>query len=262
MISCVIHTYNSEVYLEKVILSVLFCDEIVIIDMHSTDGTLEIAKKYGCNVFLHENIGFADPARAFGVSHCTHNWILAVDSDEIIPTALAAELVKLSIANNADVIFISRRNFMFGREILGSGWGYSNDVIPRFFKKEFLKYGHEVHNFTFINPLARTKKIISSNLSIVHFNYNSVSQFIGKLDSYTNFETVKFQKSDFLVFRIFYHFIREFFGRLILLRGYKDGWIGVYLALAMAFYRGSVIAKKNLPSKNDVIEIYKKLNVK
>ena len=43
-ISVVIHTYNSEKFLERVLNSVSGFDEIVICDMYSTDKTLEIAK--------------------------------------------------------------------------------------------------------------------------------------------------------------------------------------------------------------------------
>ena len=88
-ISCIIHTQNSELFLPEVIRSVIWCNEIVIIDMVSTDATLEIAKTFGCKIISHKNIGFADPARQFGLEQTTHNWVLAIDSDEIVPKLLA-----------------------------------------------------------------------------------------------------------------------------------------------------------------------------
>lgn len=260
-VSCVIHTYNSEKYLSKCLASVSWCDEIVIVDMYSTDRTLEIAKEFGAKIYMHENIGYADPARAFGLSKCSNDWILALDSDEMIPGKLKYQLFNEIEKNKFDVYNISRRNFFFGREILGSGWGYKNDLVPRLFKKGFLNYGTEVHNFNKIEPNARVGEIVSKDISIIHFNYDSVNQFIRKLNTYTDNEvnSTKYNYKGKPAFKIIYHFFREVLGRFIYKKGYKDGWIGLYLALAMAFYRASAVAKSNLPKENEVIEIYKNL---
>ena len=263
-ISCVIHTYNSEKYLEQCLESVKWCDEIVIIDMYSTDNTLQIAKKYNCNIFMHENVGYADPARAYGLSKCKNEWILALDSDEIVMSQLREELMNIANRDKYDVVKISFRNFFFGREILGSGWGYKDQVIPRFFKKSFFSYTDEVHNFTKISDNARIGYIIDKDKSIIHFNYDSVSQFISKLNRYTDFEvkSTKYNYKGKPTLKIIYHFFREVLGRFIYKKGYKDGWIGLYLALGMAFYRASAIAKANLPKEDEVINLYKHMHSK
>ena len=58
-ISAIIHTFNSAKYLEKCLESIKSVDEILICDMHSTDKTIEIAKKFGCRIIYHKNTGFA-----------------------------------------------------------------------------------------------------------------------------------------------------------------------------------------------------------
>ena len=261
-ISCIIHTYNSEKYLIQCLESVKWCDEIVIIDMYSNDNTLEIAKKYNCKIYMHKNLGFADPARSYGLSKSSNDWILAVDSDEVIMPKLQVELKNIVNTNKYDVVYISFRNYFFGKEIIGSGWGYKDQVIPRFFKKGFLNYTNEVHNFIQINNNARIGKIIDKEKSIIHFNYDSVSQFISKLNRYTDFETAstKYSYKGHPMRKIIYHFFREMLGRFVYKRGYKDGWVGLYLALGMAFYRASAVAKANLSTEKEVIESYKRLN--
>jgi glycosyltransferase involved in cell wall biosynthesis len=259
-ISCVIHTYNSEKYLEQCLNSVKWCDEIVIIDMYSNDRTLDIAKHYNAKIYMHKNIGFADPARAFGLSKCSNPWILALDSDEIVTPKLKEELIDIVQKDLYDVVKISFRNFFFGREIIGSGWGYKDQVIPRFFKKGYLNYADEVHNFVKVSDKARIGKIIDKDKSIIHFNYDSVSQFISKLSRYTDFEvnSTKYNYKGNPGLKIMYHFFREVLGRFVYKKGYRDGWIGLYLALGMAFYRASAIAKANLPKEEDVIKSYQK----
>ena len=263
-ISCVVHTYNSEKYLEQCLSSIIdFVDEIVIIDMYSNDKTLDIAKKYNAKIYMHENLGYADPARAFGLSKCSYNWILALDSDEMITNQLKSKLKGIVEKDLYDVVKISRRNFFFGREIVGSGWGYKDDVIPRFFKKGFLTYGSEVHNFTQIDSNAKIGQIIDKEASIIHFNYDSVSQFIRKLNTYTDNEvnSTKYNYKGNPARKIIYHFFRELLGRFIYKKGYKDGWVGLYLALGMAFYRASAVAKANLPSEEEVIKSYQEYEV-
>lgn len=253
-ISCVIHTFNSEQYLEVCLSSVRWCDEIVVIDMHSTDRTVEIAKKFGAKVYFHENVGFADPARPFGLSQCSHSWVLAIDSDEIVPPKLAERLWEIAKNDCFDVVKISFRNYFFGRELLGSGWGYKSQVIPRFYKKGFITYGTEVHNFVRLASNARLGTIVDRERSICHLNYYSVHQFIRKLNTYTDNEVLstKYHYKNHPAARILYHSVREFGGRFFLMGGYRDGWVGLYLALAMAFYRASAVAKANTPSAADV----------
>lgn len=260
-ISCVIHTYNSEKYLELCLNSVKWCDEIVIIDMYSTDNTLNIARKFGAKIYMHENVGYADPARAYGLSKCSYDWVLSIDSDEVLLPELRDKLIRLTNEDIFDVISISRRNFFFGRELKGSGWSYEDDVIPRFFKKGYLTYGKEVHNFIKVEPNARVGKIVGKDTAIIHFNYDSVCQFIQKLNSYTDLEvsSTKYNYKGKPALKILYHYFREFFGRFFYKKGYKDGWIGLYLAFAMGFYRASAVAKANLPTSNQVIAFYKGL---
>jgi len=260
-VSCVIHTYNSEKYLKECLSSVKWCDEIVIVDMYSTDKTLEIAKEYGSKIYMHENVGYADPARAFGLSKCSYDWVLALDSDELIPKKLKDRLLQEIAQNKFDVFKISFRNFFFGQELLGSGWGYKDQVIARCFKKGFLTYGNEVHNFNKISDNAKIGSIIGKDISIIHFNYDSVNQFIRKLNTYTDNEvnSTKYNYKGSPARKIIYHFFREVLGRFIYKKGYKDGWLGLYLSLAMAFYRASAVAKSNLPSEDEVIDVYKNI---
>lgn len=258
-ISCVMHTYNSERFLDQALKSVQWADELVVIDMHSTDKTLEIAKKYNAKIVFHENLGYADPARQFGLNQCTGDWILALDSDELISPKLALKIREWSLQNEFQVFAIGRRNFFFGRELHGSGWSYKNDLEKRFFKKGFLSYGNLVHDF--IRPHANAKIFIHSEIesSIIHFNYNSVHHFIQKLNGYTDLESAKPENKNSPLRKMAYQILREFFGRFFILKGYKDGWVGFYLSFAMAFYRCTSIAKANLPTDKEAIEIYKQM---
>ena len=49
-LTILIPTFNNENIVEAAIRSVLWADEILVIDSFSTDKTIEIAKKYGARV--------------------------------------------------------------------------------------------------------------------------------------------------------------------------------------------------------------------
>jgi len=259
-ISAVIHTFNSEIFLKECLSHLQWCDEIVVVDMFSTDQTRTIAQAAKANIYLHENVGYADPARQFGLSKCSHDWILAIDSDEIVPEILAQKIQTFLKSPNADVVHLCFRNYFFGRELKGSGWSYRDLHVPRLFKKTSLNYGSAVHDFIQISGTARLDQWIERDLAVIHFNYLSVEHFISKLNRYTNFEARKLTAGKNPFYQMSYHFMREFFGRLIILRGYQDGWVGIYLSLAMAFYRWTAIAKANLPDEKNAIELYKEIS--
>src|SRR3989339_2085316 len=142
-ISVVIHTYNSEKYLEKCLESVKTCEEIVICDMHSTDRTIEIAQKYGAKIVYHENVGFADPARNFALSHATQDWILVLDSDEMVTPELLAYLreYQTNYQTNYKVVYIPRKNILLGKVL----WSWYPNSIMRFFKNGVVTFDEKVH---------------------------------------------------------------------------------------------------------------------
>jgi glycosyltransferase involved in cell wall biosynthesis len=78
-ISVVIHTFNSEKFLERVLSSVKDFDEIIICDMYSTDRTQEIAQKYNCKIIYHEKCEIPESARNFAIRAASNEWILVVD---------------------------------------------------------------------------------------------------------------------------------------------------------------------------------------
>ena len=84
-ISILIHTLNEERNIRNCLETVKWADEIIIIDMYSDDRTVEITKEYTDKIFYHERMGYADPARQFGLEKATHEWVLQVDADELVP---------------------------------------------------------------------------------------------------------------------------------------------------------------------------------
>src|SRR5690348_14272302 len=97
MISVTILTKNSEETLVKTLDSLALFDEVLILDNGSTDRTLDLARKYP-NVVIHHSpfIGFG-PLHNLATRLAKNDWILSVDSDEVITPELAKEILKLKL---------------------------------------------------------------------------------------------------------------------------------------------------------------------
>ena len=239
-ISVVIHTYNSEKFLERVLNSVSGFDEIVICDMYSTDKTLEIAKKYNTRIIFHEPCNPPEPARNFAIHSATWEWVLVVDSDEVVPLALKQYLYAyIRQSNPPEGLWIPRKNYLMGRFMHGD----YPDYILRFFRKEGAYWPPYVH--TVPQLAGKTVKIPTQrkDLAFVHLINNPLNLKWRKLNAYTDNEVLKRSGKSYSYWSLFYAPAYRFIKAYILKGGFRDGKAGLVNAGMEAFYKFTTIAK-------------------
>lgn len=247
-LSVVINTKNAEKTLELALKSVKFADEIVVVDMKSTDDTLKIAKKYTSSVFTHKDVGYVEPARNFAISKAKGDWILILDADEEVPqelkktiTGIVSESAKGEFTANC--YYIPRKNYIFGKWIEKTGWW--PDHVLRLFKKGFVEWADEIHSI----PITRgeVKELpASENIAIVHHNYQHVSQYIDRMNHYSDIqakEIVESKGKKTSSKYIFKKFSSELLSRLFAQRGINDGAHGLSLSLLQSISEASVAMK-------------------
>ena len=246
-ISAVLNTLNEEKRLPFALRSVKsWVDEIIVVDMHSTDATREIAERFGARVFLHEPLGYADPARAFALEQATGDWIVLLDADELVPQALSERLTQVAAGDEADVVVIPWLNYLLGAPLRRTGWGPEQDSHERFFRRGSVSSSGNIHGFLGIRPGARVLQLpYAEGLAVVHFNYVDVSHFVEKLNRYTDIEAVRQRANpkSGSTLHAMSRSGREFFARYLRFQGYKDGWRGFYLSALMAVYKLVIAAK-------------------
>ena len=113
-ISAYIIAYNEADKIRDCINSVLWADEIILIDSHSDDGTSEIAESLGAKVIHIPFNGYGN-LRNQAISHCSHDWILSLDSDERCTEKVKDEILSLLPDASLDIYHIPRKNFFMGR---------------------------------------------------------------------------------------------------------------------------------------------------
>jgi len=242
-ISAVINVRNEAEHLEKCLKSIKdFADEIIIVDMKSTDDSVKIAKRYGSKIFSYKPMKFVEPARNYALSKATGKWILLLDPDEFLSKTLKKELKKTTTRSDVDFIKIPRQNFIFGKWIRHANcWP---DYLIRFFKKGAVTWQNEIHS----QPVTKGNGLTfldSEKLAIKHNNYQNINQFILRSLRYSNIQADELIKKDYKIKTSDFILkpIQEFNSRFFYAGGYKDGLHGLIFCLLQGFAIGLIYIK-------------------
>lgn len=121
-VSAVLITKDAAGQLEACLASLSFCDEIVVVDSGSEDGTRELAARHGARVIESEWRGFG-PQKQFAVEQAGNDWVLCVDADERVGKALREAILAVLPAPTFGAYRFARCNRFMGR-YLRHGEGY------------------------------------------------------------------------------------------------------------------------------------------
>ena len=173
-ITALILAKNEEQNIEDCIKTVLFCDEVLVIDDFSTDRTKEIAERLGAKVLQRSMNGDWGGQQTFAIRSAAHPWVLFVDADERISEALAEEIKATVAKGNQNAYWIKRRNrFHFNKATHGI-------LHPDWVNRLFPAAGSYVEGF--VHPKIKApypnKKLKSP---MYHYTYDNWEQYLGKL---------------------------------------------------------------------------------
>ena len=233
-ISAVINTWNEAKNLAECLDSLDFVDEIIVVDMASTDNTKQIAKQYTDKVYEHPAAGYVEPARNFAQAKASGNWILIVDADERVPRTLADKLVDIAANDEADFVRVPRKNLVFDQWLKYSRWWPDYNI--RFFKKGYVTWSDAIHR----PPITNGQGInldADPKYALLHHHYRTLDEYLERMVRYTNqqakellAEGYQFSLSD-LVSKPIGEFLSRFFAG----EGFKDGLHGLAIAILQAF---------------------------
>lgn len=249
-ISVTILVKNSEETLEATLESVRDFSEVVVLDTGSTDATLQIAEKFfNVKVFHAPFQGFG-PTHNLASSLASHDYILSLDSDEVLSSELIQEIKDLSLDPSCTYA-ISRDNYYRGKHIKGcSGW--YPDFVTRLYNRKSTSF----------NDAAVHEKIIQGSLkkvslkhSMTHIPYRKVEDFLYKMQTYTTLfaEQHKGHKSSSLSKAII-HSLACFIKSYIIKRGFLLGYEGFFISLYnghVAFYKYIKLLEGNQKLKKE-----------
>ncbi len=248
-LSVAIITRNEADNLQNCLESIVFADQIVVVDSGSTDKTVQIATHFGCEVFGESWQGFG-AQKQYAIDKCRHHWVLVLDADERIPEGTASLIRKIvlnPIVTSAGYTF-PRKNYFQGRWI--KHMGFWPDRILRLFRKDLGRMTlAKVHESVVIDA-----PVEDLGTPIEHYPADQFSKILSKIDHYSTlgaqeaYEQGGKTSIGSAFFRAQITFLHNYFFRL----GFLDGVQGLTLATTDAINKFFKYAKLHeLSRKNE-----------
>lgn len=243
MISVVLTSFNEAAKLDRCLDSLEdFADEIIVVDLGSTDSSEEVCRKHEAKFIKHHFVSFVEQVRNFAISQASGDWILVLDPDEIVSPDLKEYLKQVVNISSFDAVNIPRKNVFFGKWIAYTNWWPDKHV--RFFKKGQVKWNDKIHSYPEVSGkilnLAADKQ-----RAIVHYGYDSVKEFMDRQNRYSSIEAQNtYDNGQRFSWTLFlWKPAREFLVRFMKHQGFRDGFYGFALVFLMMVYQAEVMVK-------------------
>ncbi len=200
------------------------CEEVLVLDTNSTDGTIEICEKLGAKVVQVEWFGFSK-TKNIGNKMAAHDWILSIDSDEVLSDELIASLRNLE-PQPGHVYALDRLTSYCGQWIRHSGW-YPDWKVRLFHRKHVEWQGDFVHE-TLSIPADFQEVRLSGKL--FHYSYKDSDDHLRRIEKYARLaaeeQFAKGKKANFVKRWLSppARFFKTYFLKLGLLDG-RAGWV-------------------------------------
>jgi glycosyltransferase involved in cell wall biosynthesis len=234
-LSAIIITRNEAANIGDCLDTLAFCDERIVVDCGSSDGTAEIAGAKGARVEFHEWRGFG-PQKNFALSLAAGDWVLSIDADERVTPELAAAVTAAIAEAGADGFELPRISSFCGRPMRHSGW--FPDYVLRLFRRGKGRFTDAlVHERVICNgAVGRLDK------PLIHHPVQKLEDALSRMDRYSTASAESLVASGRRISfaTAILHGLFAFFRSYVLRLGFLDGAEGFLLAVANAegsYYR-------------------------
>jgi glycosyltransferase involved in cell wall biosynthesis len=230
--ACII-TFNEADRIEACLRSVSFCDEIIVVDSHSTDATRQIAAGLGARVIERDWPGYRSQ-KQFAVDSAGNDWVLCLDADERVSAGLRAEIEALRGTGFEGFAgwSVPRITDYFGR-FLRHGNAYPDRLVRLFDRRRGGWTGYEIHENTRV-----TGRVGKLRGHLEHYSYRNLTDHLVRMQHYADlmaqalYSRGKRCGLGKVLINPQWRFVRGYLLRL----GFLDGWRGLVFALIEANY--------------------------
>ena len=232
-ISACLITYNEVDRIRECIESLFFCDEILVVDSHSRDGTRACARDCGAKVVERAWSGHI-AQKEFATRAARNEWVLCVDADERISEALREEILDRQAAGFRDAAgyHMPRLSQYRGKWIRYGAW-YPNRQLRLFDRRRGYWGGINPHDSVTVN--GRLQRLRGD---LLHIPYRTRQEQLQTIDQYTSIAAEELLRRGCsaaplrMVFNPAFRVIRS----LVLKLGFLEGKRGIVLAAMEARY--------------------------
>ena len=177
-LSAVIIAKNAARQLPECLESLAFCDEILVVDSGSDDGTVALARARGARVIEAEWRGFG-PQKRYAVAQAAHDWVLCVDADERVSPELRSAIERALAAPANAAYRFPRRNRFLGR-YLRHGEGYPDWSLRLFDRRRARWSDDAVHE-----KVLTDAEVGTLTGDLLHDSAETLDAYLAKQNRYT-----------------------------------------------------------------------------
>jgi glycosyltransferase involved in cell wall biosynthesis len=229
MLSVIVITKNEGSHIGACLQSVLWADEIIVLDSGSEDDTVEICKQYTDSVYITDWPGFGIQKQR-ALDKAQGDWVLSIDADEVVTNELRMEIEKALQQEKINGYDIPRLSSYCGKQIRHGGWW--PDYVLRLFRR---KAGY------FTESVVHERIVVQGEIGkltspLLHDAFISLDEVLHKVNYYSSLgaETLhqKGVQSSIskAIFKAFWIFIRTYW----LKAAFLDGRQGLMLSISNA----------------------------
>lgn len=230
-VSVTIITFNEVDKIRRCLESVRWADEIVVVDSHSTDDTVEICKQFTDRLFIRDWPGYIEQ-KNYAIEQATHDWIFAIDADEQVSPELQEEIQRLKNGEFHIAGYkMPRRVYYFNRWIRHGTW-YPDYKIRLFHRRHGKWGGINPHDKIILNGGCRTLRG-----DLYHYTYENLSSHIRQINSFSSISAAELEKGGKRpsLLNVIFNPLAKFINSYIIRRGFLDGVAGFYIAVIISF---------------------------
>ena len=241
-ISCIIVTGNEIAHIASCLESVRWCDQIVVVDSYSTDGTYDVCRQHATDLLRREWTGYRDQ-KEFALAQACHPWVLNVDADERVSPELRAAVAEVltSDGRGYDGFTVPRLVHYLGRWWRVGGW--YPDRRLRLFRRERATWGGvDPHEHVILRG-----RIGRLDGPLWHYTYDDVADHVATIDRFTTIASktgasrTRSVSWSALTLRPLARFLRFY----VLRMGFRMGFPGLFAAISAAVYVHLKYAKRD-----------------
>lgn len=231
-LSVAIIAMNEADRIERLLKSVRFADEVLVVDSGSTDGTQALCLRNGAVVIDQPWMGYA-AQKQIALEKACSEWVLSLDADEVVSAALAEEIRTAIDEAPPEVggFSMPRLSYYLGRWIRHGGW-YPDSKIRLVRRKRGRWVGEALHETLMVDG-----RVPGLSQPIHHVVYRSISDQLRTIDRYSTIAArERGRASGFYVLSGLGHALGKFFECYLWKLGLVDGWPGLVIAVNSAWY--------------------------
>lgn len=255
----VILTKNEARHVARAVESAGKFAQVLVVDSHSTDRTIEIAQEAGASIIEFDWDGAYPKKKEWALQHCVFDWVIYLDADEFFTESLVSHIAQCIKNDRISAIEVPLRYFWLGKELkyghkvakrIGmrrsrSSWPRPNDLhVKNMWEVE----GH-------YQPVVSSGTIRMLSEKLGHADEDGLFDYFSRHNRYSDWEAHMLNANDEasltsrskkgrLAAKLPAKSIIFFAYSYVLRGGFLDGKAGFHYAVALAFYYWQIDIKR------------------